>query len=142
MRTNTYKVKPSFQHSQAKTSSPDGQSIRAELESMWRITKYAQLRSRAVPIPEPNPKSLFLINIYRCPGPDRMDPSETSTPPPSPATLNSAADVVQNTHLESTWIHSSWHLRSLSPAIPLRTSCKMRIRSPHGSAQVVTPTPL
>ena len=33
------------------------------------------------PIPKPNPKSLFLINIYPCSAPDRLEATQVGTPP-------------------------------------------------------------
>ena len=60
---------------------------KSDFSVFWDAWKY-------YPNPEPNPKSLFLIYIYPCSGPDRPEATGVTTLPPG--TLNSAADVVQN----------------------------------------------
>ena len=52
---------------------------------------------------------------------------------PSLETHHSAADIMQNAHLKSTWILTWTAVHLWKPIIPLRTSCKMPMLCPHRS---------
>ena len=105
------------------------------------LAQIAWIRLKPQPLPPPLQPSIPLRTSCKIFIWSQHGSSQVGTSAP-PVTCNSAADVSKNAYSKSTWSRSSCNARPLEPSIPLRTSDKILIRSPHGiSKGVELPAP-